>query len=415
LSDSSGGGGGGGPSDATPRLLLVEEYVEGTDLFDYLYPHNGTNRTVPRPLQVGLCMQLLAIVSRLHRVGVVHRDIKTENVRLSRNLDRLYLLDLGLSVSYRVDGGEDASVGTSLAGSALTISPDLAKTWHQTDRALTVRDYLRSDVWACGLVMLTMCTGWCHVNRRLAYECSRETLPPDTVLWTISQLQQSTVEQTLAQLSSSIEPQARGMIEMALSVEPRCRPSATLLLDVHTAMSDRRRARSLESSVATGNGAPATVTGATAAHTRTKRTRADPRLKDSLTTLSTAVNRARGGGGANRGSGASGGGGGGGGGGGTRSPVTRSSRPSPSSLSPQEDDSDVRTRVSRATVTKSTGGAKVSMVSSNPLAAAIALVRRKSTSKSSPAAAPPVAAIEVKTTSRSQTNSNSSDEGSGCG
>jgi serine/threonine protein kinase len=46
------------------------------DLFDYL----AANGAMPEPAAVTLMLCLLSALTHLHRLGVVHRDVKAENI-----------------------------------------------------------------------------------------------------------------------------------------------------------------------------------------------------------------------------------------------------------------------------------------------------------------------------------------------
>lgn len=56
--------------------------------------------------------QLMIAVEYLHSIGVAHRDIKLENVLLSKDGVRLRLADFGLAA--RLDEWEDSSGGVGV-------------------------------------------------------------------------------------------------------------------------------------------------------------------------------------------------------------------------------------------------------------------------------------------------------------
>lgn len=76
--------------------MLVQEYLEGGDLFDYM--ENSGMAAGPESQVKRWFAQLADAVAFMHDVaGVVHRDIKPENVVLTASLRDVRLLDFGLS------------------------------------------------------------------------------------------------------------------------------------------------------------------------------------------------------------------------------------------------------------------------------------------------------------------------------
>ena len=76
--------------------FIVLEYMEGKDLFDYLKKRNfeiGEARAKKIALEMALALQYL------HSYGIVHRDIKLENVMMSNDTNSASskLVDFGLS------------------------------------------------------------------------------------------------------------------------------------------------------------------------------------------------------------------------------------------------------------------------------------------------------------------------------
>lgn len=75
--------------------LIVTEYCEGGDLFTYVQT-NG----IPSEKRVAdIIHKILLAVYFIHSFGIVHRDIKLNNILLSDNSDQadVRLLDFGLS------------------------------------------------------------------------------------------------------------------------------------------------------------------------------------------------------------------------------------------------------------------------------------------------------------------------------
>ncbi|HVZ32243.1 MAG TPA: serine/threonine-protein kinase, partial [Polyangiaceae bacterium] len=88
------------------KWLIAMELVEGQDLLDYLYSedhelgfHEPQLRETFRQLAEGL--------AALHAAGVVHRDLKPRNVRVTP-AGRVVLLDFGLATAFAAPEQTDA-------------------------------------------------------------------------------------------------------------------------------------------------------------------------------------------------------------------------------------------------------------------------------------------------------------------
>lgn len=70
---------------------ILMEYIDGRSLTEFL-KEDPARKTRER-----IICELLEAVSYLHKRGVVHNDLKPDNILISRNGDRLKLIDFGLS------------------------------------------------------------------------------------------------------------------------------------------------------------------------------------------------------------------------------------------------------------------------------------------------------------------------------
>ena len=138
---------------------LVMELVEGETL---------AARLAKGPLPVAdvlrLGAQIADALSRAHRAGVIHRDLKPGNVMLTRSA--VTLMDFGLA---RATGLAGAGSGTAAA--ALTQSPTIAQPLTAEGTLVGTFQYMapeqlegreadaRADLWALGCVLYEMATG----------------------------------------------------------------------------------------------------------------------------------------------------------------------------------------------------------------------------------------------------------------
>ncbi|MFI6699961.1 protein kinase [Streptomyces sp. NPDC050509] len=74
------------------RPYLVTEFIDGKNLRDFLESHRPTLTAT-----AAIVVQLLRILERVHAAGVVHRDIKPQNVILAES-GEVFLVDFGIAL-----------------------------------------------------------------------------------------------------------------------------------------------------------------------------------------------------------------------------------------------------------------------------------------------------------------------------
>lgn len=126
------------------HLGVVMEYVSGGELFNYVQQHRSFNEAQGRYF----FQHLVSGVEYLHRMRVVHRDLKLENtlVDLSGPSPQLKICDFGYSKS-----GLDSMPKTRI-GTPAYIAPEVYQ-------GMKPYDGKASDVWACGVVLYVMIAG----------------------------------------------------------------------------------------------------------------------------------------------------------------------------------------------------------------------------------------------------------------
>jgi serine/threonine protein kinase len=142
-------------SDHVVRVYDLGETKDGTPYFVMSYADQGTledllgQGRLPWPQAVDLVRQAGQGLSVLHRIGVLHRDVKPPNLLLQTSDDgeaRLLVADLGVAKALA-----QASGLTQMVGTAAYMAPEQAMPGTGID--------VRADVHALGAVAYRMVTG----------------------------------------------------------------------------------------------------------------------------------------------------------------------------------------------------------------------------------------------------------------
>ena len=121
---------------------IVMEYVEGTDLKDYV-----RQRGALHPIEaVRIMMQIVSAIAAAHQNRIIHRDIKPQNILIDRE-GNVKITDFGIAVAL-----SDTSLTqtNTLLGSVHYLSPEQARGGMAT---------IQTDIYALGIVLYELLTG----------------------------------------------------------------------------------------------------------------------------------------------------------------------------------------------------------------------------------------------------------------
>ena len=129
-------------------LFLLTEFVEGRSLTDTVFEDGPLS---PRQAMV-LGMQCAEVLGAAHRQGVIHRDLKPDNLMLMSGEGDRYnvkVLDFGIAKMVDDERGQVTETG-SVFGTPEFMSPEQAQ-GHEADP--------RSDLYALGIILFYAMTG----------------------------------------------------------------------------------------------------------------------------------------------------------------------------------------------------------------------------------------------------------------
>jgi len=87
------------------ELYLVLEYVQGQTLHDRLEAANAGMARLDADAAIKIVREIGGALATMHAHGIVHGDIKPDNILLDRTLDRAVLIDFGLALGGDQRGG----------------------------------------------------------------------------------------------------------------------------------------------------------------------------------------------------------------------------------------------------------------------------------------------------------------------
>ncbi|RWA04167.1 hypothetical protein EKO27_g10937 [Xylaria grammica] len=163
-------------SETERYIGIILEYASGGELFDYILNHRYLKDNAARRLFA----QLISGVGYLHKKGIVHRDLKLENLLLDRNRN-IIITDFGFANTFdatdelteeeelnlpdrdfvkrsgldqtKPNGMRRGDLMQTSCGSPCYAAPELVV----SDSLYTGR---KVDVWSCGVILYAMLAGY---------------------------------------------------------------------------------------------------------------------------------------------------------------------------------------------------------------------------------------------------------------
>ena len=117
-------------------LCIVEEWIEGQTLDQWLAGHPDTAS------RIEVLTMLVDTVAHCHKMQIIHRDIKPQNIMIENDGNRVKLIDFGLS------DADNYSIFKGKGGTKRYIAPEVLNT--------SAPPSARTDIYSLGIVMRDM-------------------------------------------------------------------------------------------------------------------------------------------------------------------------------------------------------------------------------------------------------------------
>lgn len=124
---------------------IVLEYASGGELFDYILQHKYLKENVAKKLFA----QLVSGVDYMHAKGLIHRDLKLENLLLDKHRN-VIISDFGFVNSYNRDKND---LMKTSCGSPCYAAPELVL-------SQTAYEGRKVDIWSLGVILYAMLAGY---------------------------------------------------------------------------------------------------------------------------------------------------------------------------------------------------------------------------------------------------------------
>lgn len=123
------------------ELFIVMEFVEGVELKQKIKPG-----PIPVNDTIDIAVQIAEGLEAAHRKGIVHRDIKSQNIMVTED-GKIKIMDFGLA---KMRGSPQITKIGNTVGTIAYMSPEQAK-GEEVDQG--------TDIWSFGVVLYEMLTG----------------------------------------------------------------------------------------------------------------------------------------------------------------------------------------------------------------------------------------------------------------
>lgn len=124
------------------RAIIITEFIDGISLHDLIYSNQNID-------WIPLFKQLAQVINTIHQLGVVHRDLKPDNIMISKG--QVVILDFGLACMVKPIKNVYSCRKYSYVGTPPYIAPEVLSN--------TVVDFFATDVYSLGVIFYRAVSG----------------------------------------------------------------------------------------------------------------------------------------------------------------------------------------------------------------------------------------------------------------
>ena len=186
-------------------ISIFLEYIPGGSIGSCLRKHGKFDESLVK----SMTRQTLSGLAYLHQEGVLHRDLKADNILLDTD-GTCKISDFG--ISKKTDNIYGNDVTNSMQGSVFWMAPEVIRSQGQGYSA-------KVDIWSLGCVVLEMFAGRRPWSKEEAVGA----------IYKLGSLNQA--PPIPDDVSSSVSPVAIGFMSNCFTIDPRERPTAEILLN----------------------------------------------------------------------------------------------------------------------------------------------------------------------------------------
>jgi NIMA (never in mitosis gene a)-related kinase 1/4/5 len=186
------------------QLCIIMDYCEGGDMWQYIVAQKKKHTTIPEAQVLRWLTQMCLAMKFMHEKNILHRDIKSQNVFLTRkegsDLRCAKIADFGIAKVLK----DSQSMAQTLVGTPYYLSPEICQKQPYA---------CPSDIWAVGCVLFEMCA------LRVPFDAQD-----------INQLVERIVRGTLPRIPSMYSKELSDIGAELLTREASRRPTASTIL-----------------------------------------------------------------------------------------------------------------------------------------------------------------------------------------